>query len=568
MSDSPEPTAKELESFQAPPTLGNQFTADSLLNEYLQRKLPAELRQKFEALYTNLGELGGGDLYRAMLADRLNEPVLTGWDAWGKRIDQIEVSPLWKRAEQLCVEHGLVAEAYNESLGEFARTHQFVMNYLVQASLDVYSCPLAMTDGAARTLIATGNQKLMEQALPHLLSRDPATFWTSGQWMTERTGGSDVGASETLARQDAEGNWKLYGTKWFTSATTSQMCLTLGRPEGNGPGGRGLALFFVELRDQDGRLQNIEVNRLKDKLGTRKVPTAELRLNGTPAILVAEASNGVRNISPMLAITRTWNAVASAWAMRRAVALVRDYAGKRQAFGALLREKPLHQQTVGGLVAETEGAFCMAFRCVELLGRLESGVATAQEESLFRLLTPIAKLNTAKQAVATISEAIECFGGAGYVEDTGLPRLLADAQVLPIWEGTTNVLSLDLLRALRKDEAGGEALLAEIQRCLSGVQQPELQSAKEKAEAGLQAGMRWYQETKDPHELERGARELALTIGRSWQLALLCEHAQWVHDNAVSTSTRARASARRFAAEGVNCMRDTQAEDAQALMVG
>src|SRR5262249_44287206 len=147
-------------------------------------------------------------------------------------------------------------------------------------------------------------------------------------------------------------NWRLYGTKWFTSATTSPMALTLARPEGNADGSRGLALFLVELRDGDGRLRDIQVNRLKDKLGTRKVPTAELTLAGTPAIMVGAASDGVRQLAPMLSVTRTWNAISSISAMRRGLALARDYAHRRRAFGALLSDKPLHADTLAGLEAE------------------------------------------------------------------------------------------------------------------------------------------------------------------------------------------------------------------------
>ena len=229
------------------------------------------------------------------------------------------------------------------------------------------------------------------------------------------------------------------------------MTITLARPEGNPPGGRGLAVFYLELRDQEGRLKNIQINRLKDKFGTRKLPTAELTLQGTPAIPVAGLENGVRNITPMLNITRTWNAVGAAYGMRRPVALAIDYARSRKVFGQLLNEMPLHVETLADMIAETEGAFLLAFRVVELLGRVESGEAAPSEERGLRLLTSIAKLTTGKQVVSVSSEALECFGGAGYVNDTGLPKLLADAQVLPIWEGTTNVLSLDALKVLRQD---------------------------------------------------------------------------------------------------------------------
>ncbi|MBW1757750.1 MAG: acyl-CoA dehydrogenase, partial [Deltaproteobacteria bacterium] len=197
---------------QAPPTLGNQYDSDPLLREYLERILPAELLQQFEPEYRELGELNGGELFQLSLADLANEPVHTVWDAWGNRIDQVEVTEVWKRAQILCAEHGLVAAGYDSELGPYARIHQHVLNYLTQASLDTYNCPLAMTDGAARTLLDSGNQTLIEHALPRLLSRDPATMWTSGQWMTERIGGSDVGQTETVARRDGDG-WRLYGTK-------------------------------------------------------------------------------------------------------------------------------------------------------------------------------------------------------------------------------------------------------------------------------------------------------------------------------------------------------------------
>src|SRR6185436_14362746 len=176
-----------------------------------------------------MGELAAGPLYALQLADRRNEPVLTQWDAWGRRVDRIEVSPLWRTAARLAAEHGLVATAYERAHGEHSRVHQFALAYLFDASSDVYSCPLAMTDGAAKTLLVHRHRDLVERAVSRLTSRDPAQAWTSGQWMTERTGGSDVGLSETVARADGE-IWRLYGTKWFSSATTSQMALTLARP--------------------------------------------------------------------------------------------------------------------------------------------------------------------------------------------------------------------------------------------------------------------------------------------------------------------------------------------------
>ena len=549
--------------FQEPPRLGNQYDEDALLREYLARVLDPDAMRTLEPEYRELGELGGGALQKAMHEDRLNLPVLTQWDAWGNRVDRIEVSPLWRRAQVLAAERGLVAAAYERRVGDLSRVHQFTLNYLVQASLDIYSCPLAMTDGAARTLIDAGNAELIERAVPRLTSRDPARMWTSGQWMTERTGGSDVGASETIARQ-VDGTWRLWGTKWFTSATTSEMALTLARPEGSGPGGRGLALFYVEMRDEGGRLRNIEINRLKDKLGTRKVPTAELTLDGTPAIPVRGLDSGVRHIAPMLNVTRTWNAMGAIWGMRRAVALSRDYASRRRAFGALLADKPLHVDTVAGMAAEQEAGFHLAFRAAELLGRIEGGAASPDEEKLFRVLTPIVKLTTAKQAVAVASEALESFGGAGYVEDTGLPRLLADAQVLPIWEGTTNVLSLDTLRALA-GEGAFELLAGEVASRAGAARDPGLVEVARAATASVGRAGEWIARALgDPAEVEAGARRFALTLGRALELSLLCAHAQWCLDH--DRGPRAAAAARRFAAHGIDQLAPAVRRDDAALL--
>jgi len=546
--------------FQEPPRLGNQFDDDPMLVSWIARFCPeiaAELRA--------IGDLTV-ECYGKQLADRKNEPVLTQWDAWGQRVDHIEVSPLWREAQVLAARHGMVAAGYEHRFGAHARTHQFAIVHVLGPSLDVYACPLAMTDGAARTLLASGNQPLIDRYLPRLTSRDPAVMWTSGQWMTERIGGSDVSQTETIARRDGDA-WRLFGTKWFTSATTSELALTLARPEGNPGGSRGLALFLVELRDGSGRLRNILVNRLKDKFGTRKVPTAELTLDGTPAILVGQLGEGVRAITPMLSVTRTWNAVNAVSAMRRGLALAGDYARRRTAFGARLAEKPLHADTLAALEAEYAAAFCLAFRSAWLLGTLEHGTAEPEardlDERLSRSLIPIAKLVTGKQAVAVTSEAIEACGGAGYVEDTGLPRILADAQVLPIWEGTTNVLSLDTLRALGKGGAF-EALEAELERSVAGATDPGLGRPGEVARAGLRHAIAWAREAMPhPERLEAGARRFAMTLGKSLELALLVGHAQWCLDHGFGPRTAA--AARRFAQGGVDQIADAAADDTRLL---
>jgi alkylation response protein AidB-like acyl-CoA dehydrogenase len=551
---------------QEPPRLGNQYEDDRALRSYLKRALPPEVLREVEPELKELGELAGGELYRMQSEDRLNEPRLIQWDAWGERVDRIEVSPLWRVAERVAAERGLVATAYERRHGAHSRTHQLALAYLFTPSTDIYSCPLAMTDGAARALLDSGNKTLINRVVPHLVSRDPGVFWTSGQWMTELTGGSDVGLSETVARRDSEGVWRLYGRKWFTSAAASQVALTLARPEENGPGGRGLALFLVETRDAEGRPRGIQVNRLKDKLGTRKVPTAELTLDGAPAELVKGTTDGVRDIAPMLNVTRLWNGVSAAALMRRGVALARDYSRRRAAFGSKLSDKPLHADTLAGLQSEAEAALQLTFYAAELTGREESRELDESGARLLRLLTPLMKLTTARAAVAVASETVEAFGGAGYVEDTGLPVLLRDAQVLSIWEGTTNVLSLDALRTALKDTDALASLRGEIENCAHDVNDGRLARVASAALDAVSHADIWLASSarEGQTKLEAGARRFALTLGRALSLALLARQAQWSLDE--ERDPRTAASARRFAASGIDLITDSDPEDSAALM--
>lgn len=529
--------------FQTPPELGNTFDSDALLREYLERHLPKDARKPIEESLRDMGEWSARMHPRATDENR-DEPRLVQWDAWGNRIDRIELTPLWKEAARAAAEKGVVAAAWDSKWGEHARIHQFGLVYLFEPSSHVYSCPLAMTDGALRTLRAAKHDELFRRALPRLASRDPKTAWTSGQWMTERTGGSDVGTSETVARREGD-VWKLTGTKWFTSAATSEIAMTLARPEGNPPGGRGLALFYLETRRADGSLNGITIARLKDKLGTRMLPTAELHLDGTVAVPVKGLDNGVKNITQMLTTTRTWNSVAGIAGSRRMLSLAIDYAKRRSAFGGPLSDKPLHIDTLGALVAELEAAFLLTFRCVQLMGREEHGTLTEEEGALFRMLVPLAKLTTGKQAVTIATEVAEAFAGAGYVEDTGIPRLVRDAQVLTIWEGTTNVLSLDVLRVLSK---GGSLapIHRELDRCAAGLKDASLKECAAIAKRAVQRAEEWVGKAlgDSPAAVEAGARRFALTLGRSVELALLADHAQWALDRGVG---RSAAAARRFA---------------------
>jgi putative acyl-CoA dehydrogenase len=514
--------------YQEPPTLGNQYDADAVLRAYLHRRFPADMLAEIEPGLRRLGERVATDILALGEAAEASPPRHVPYDGWGRRVDRIETSAAWQTLDRVAAEEGLIAIGYERAHGSLSRVDQFARMYLYSPSSAIHSCPLAMTDGAARFLELYGDEHT-RPVFERLTSRDPDQFWTSGQWMTERTGGSDVSGTLTVAQPDGatgDGAYRLYGDKWFTSATTSQIAVTLARIEGAPAGGRGLSVFLVELRDPNGTLRNVRVNRLKDKLGTRALPTAELTLEGTPARLVGGPGDGVRKISALFNVTRIYNAVAAAGGMRRAVVLARDYADRRTAFGKLLREHPLHAATLAELELECRVAFHLTFRVVELLGREECGEASPAESEMLRLLTPVAKLYTAKQAVAVASESIEAFGGQGYVEDTTLPRLLRDAQVLPIWEGTTNVLSLDVLRAIDKTSAL-EHFLTDVRARVGDVRVATLAPAAERVRqaadrieayahraAAADAGLR-----------QAGARAFAYAIARTCAASLLVEHA-------------------------------------------
>ena len=558
-------TVERLGHLQDPPRLRDEWAEDTALRRLLERTVPAEVRDEITPSLAELGLLAATDLkqWSDDCDTPAHEPRLRPFDAWGNRIDDVEVSPLWERIGDVGKRYGVVATAYERVHGEHSRVHQMALVSLYGPSSALYSCPFAMTDGAAATLLAHGDRALIDRALPRLTSRDPEQAWTSGQWMTERAGGSDVGRSETVAVQDGA-VWRLTGTKWFTSAVTADMALTLARPEGNGPGGRGLAMYYLEVRDQEDRLNGVRVLRLKDKLGTRQMPTAELALEGTVAHLIGTPSDGTRAITPMLAITRLWNSVIATSGLRRALALARDYATRREAFGGAIIDHPLHQATLAWLRVEHESSLQLVFRTVALLGREEAGVATDTERAALRLLLPITKLTTGKQAVAGASEGLEAFGGAGYIEDTHLPQLLRDAQVLPIWEGTTNVLSLDVLRALQREETL-PGYLDEVRRAATATRHPELATIGQQAMDAADAAVAWLRAATEHGRpaLEHGARRFALTLGRSLQAALLAAQAQ--HDLDQHHDGRGVAVARRFADQGLDLLEpagDRLTEDA------
>ncbi|XP_030438743.1 acyl-CoA dehydrogenase family member 11-like isoform X5 [Gopherus evgoodei] len=445
--------------FQEQPRIGNQYLEDAFLQRYLKTHLPSQVLEKVSLDLERFGARVTAEIDSLGRECELNPPALLHYDAWGRRVDHIVTCPAWKRMKEIAAEEGLIAEAYERKYSIWSRVQQVSKLYLYAPSAGLFTCPLAMTDGAAKVI----------------------------------------------------------------------------------EGSKGLSLFFLEVRDKEGKLNGIEVQRLKQKLGTRQVPTAELLLDGSKAHRISAEGRGVASIANMLTITRIHNVISAVAGMRRVINLAREYASKRVVFGKLIKDHPLHMQTMARLEVETRGAFLMLMEIARLLGLEETKMASEQDLHLLRLLTPVAKLYTGKQAIAVISEGLECFGGQGYMEDTGLPVALRDAQVLTIWEGTTNILSLDVLRSLAKSQ--GQVLAA----FCSGVQgKLELASSISELESSVQllqdALHRLGQFTqrvgsKGAVAMELAARDFAYTLARIYTGALLLEHA--AQPDASSTDTYA-----------------------------
>ncbi len=492
----------------------NTYTADPALTSLMRAMLRAGTMAWAEPQLVELGGLAADDLPALGDACEREPAWLRPIEPWGERVDEVVYPPEWRLLGAVAVRSGLTSLPYDAEAralaGPDVRVVHAALCYLFQPQTATYLCPVSMTDAAARVLSDFGPDGLRDEVLPRLVTRDPATAWTAGQWMTEQQGGSDVGANAVEARAEG-GGWRLYGRKYFCSNVGGEVALALARPEGGGPGTRGLGLFLVPRLLAGGRPNRYRIDRLKDKLGTRAMATGEVTLEGAHAELVGELDRGFAQMTSMLNVTRLHNAIASAGTLRRGLQLARGYAARRTAFGRPLERLPLQRQVLVQLAVQAEAALVMTMRLAVLLGRIECGTASVDESVVFRLGASLAKLYTARQAVTGSSEVVESFGGAGYMEDTGIARLLRDAQVLPIWEGTTNVLSLDALRAVARPDVA-EAFVAELER---------LGSPRQAEVAGLLAAVAG----QEPEAAQRSARRLAFAMSEAWISGLLVEAA-------------------------------------------
>ncbi len=519
-----------MQFIQPAPGIKHPYLDDRLLRSWMRYRLPASLRSQYKASWLALGESAIHTLQALKQEDPKAEPAVTHFDPWGQRIDRLHTPAIWKAAREVAREHNLVGLAYEPELGVYGRLIQMSHVYLYAPESEFFACPLAMTDGVANVLQRSGHPALTRRALPRLTGRHEE-FWTAGQWMTETTGGSDLSGLQTTARLDEHGLWRLHGQKWFVSAIDSDAALALARVQkSHQPHSGPLAVFYVEPRKKDGRWRNLNILRLKDKLGTRVLPTAEVQLNGTPAEPVKGLDNGIRTIAPLLNVSRLWNSICAVAQMRKGIALARDWGNKRVVGGQPLLEWPAFQRSLGRLQAEQEMGFHLSFYAAEMMGQAECGKLSEAENHLLRLLITATKMFTGKQAWQVTTQLIELFGGAGYVEDTGLPQLARDARVFSIWEGTSDVLSLDFVQQLmRKD--GLDLWLQTILANLGEVQLPATTVLKQWLIDACQEIRLWLDRNgSDKALLQACANELTTRLASLMALSLGLQYGQWAHE--------------------------------------
>lgn len=432
---------------------GNLFKHDAFLLGMTKRYLSEEAYLLMLPRLLNLGD----DVVTRVRAwgehAEKNPPLLENFDVFGKRIDQLHLPHGWVQLKKFSALHRLVALGYDKKLRKASRSAQVPAQILFSAFSSTYSCPLAMTDGGIKLLQEHAPRSIKEKIIPALLGKDDADGKTCGQWMTERTGGCDLRIIETNAmlarKEDDREIYRLYGLKWFASGVDCDYAIVLAQIPDHGP-----TLFLLHVW-QEGKLSDgIRLERLKNKMGTRGLPTAEVRLEGALATMIGVKGKGIAHAAPLLTITRFYNALASASLMNRAFFAVHSYAKKREAFGKPIQQHLLHNRMLADLDAKRAGSIALCFEIARLLGETEDGSTTDKKEArLVRALVPIAKLMLGKWAVLFASDAMEAMGGVGYLEDTEFPQLLRDAQVLPIWEGTTSMMLHDIMRAQTKDHA-------------------------------------------------------------------------------------------------------------------
>ena len=446
----------------APDTTGmNFFRADPALADLLRIHLPAALFRHIEPHLDRLGHLAGGHLDEcARLADR-HVPVLHQRDRFGRDVQWIEYHPAYRELERAAFgEFGIHAMSHRKGIMGWPDKYPVVAKHAFTFLFDQaefgLGCPINVTDGCAKLLSNFGSEALKAKYLEGLLATDMELLTQGGQFMTEKEGGSDVGTLTTTAIAEGD-HWRLTGEKWFCSNADAKVVMLLARPEGAGPGTRGVGLFLMPRTLDDGSPNHYRIVRLKDKLGTRSMASGEIKLEGAVAYAVGQLDRGFVQMAEMVNSSRLSNGVKSTALMRRAWHDAMTVARNRVVFGSRIIDLPLARRQLMKITLATEQALSMSFLTADALDRAEAGSQDAA--LLLRILTPTLKFRATRDARKVCGDAMEMRGGIGYIEEFATARLLRDAHLGSIWEGTGNIVAIDALtRAIGRH--GADAALA------------------------------------------------------------------------------------------------------------
>lgn len=509
----------------------NFFDAALYLRFLLHRRLdPAELAAA-EPRLRDLGSRIGNELEDlAAEADRQSPPLIVR-DKRGEPVNDVAPSRAYRELERILYgEFGMAAMAMRPGVVLDDRPSSLLLNdaftFLAAQAESGLFCPLSMTRAMARTLLKFASEEVIREYLPGLLSTDITTLQTGAMFMTEKQGGSDLGMVATTARpsDEREGWWELHGDKWFCSNVGADLMLALARPEGAGPGTRGLGLFLVPKRLPDGSRNRYRIERVKDKLGMRSFASGEVTLSGTLALMIGGPGQGWLQMTEMLNITRLGCALAASALAQRSLVESVTHARGRIAFGRPLADLPLMREQLLDLMMDTEALMALTFEGSAQLGRADAGDGEARV--LARVLTPLAKYYVSDEARRLVAEGMEVRGGNSYIEDWPNARMLRDVQVQSIWEGAGNISALDVGRALLRENAG-ETLFANLRRRLAAQTDPQVARAARLTQKALDrlsaAVAEWA--AREPAQRDVRMRRLTRQLAHVVTSALLVEDA-------------------------------------------
>jgi alkylation response protein AidB-like acyl-CoA dehydrogenase len=449
----------------APDTSGmNFYRADPSLADLLRIHLSDELFCHIEPHLDRLGGLAGGHLDEcARLADR-HPPVLHQRDRFGRDAQWIEYHPAYRELENAAFgEFGIHAMSLRKGILGWPQTYpvaaKHAFTFLFNQAEFGLGCPINVTDGCAKLLANFGDDALQARYLDGLTQTDMAKLTQGGQFMTEKEGGSDVGKLTTIAVQEGD-HWRLHGEKWFCSNADAKVVMLLARPQGAEAGTRGVGLFLMPRLLDDGSPNHYRIIRLKDKLGTRSMASGEIKLEGAIAYAVGRLDRGFVQMAEMVNSSRLSNGVKSTALMRRAWHDAMTVARNRVVFGQRIIDMPLARRQLLKIMLPTEQALSMSFVTADALDRAEAGSQDAA--ALLRILTPTLKFRATRDARKVCGDAMEMRGGIGYIEEFVNPRLLRDAHLGSIWEGTSNIVALDAVRRAVGRHGADAALAADL----------------------------------------------------------------------------------------------------------